>query len=1107
MRIWTRFAFLALALVSTGCIRPADPAAMLSEQADPATLGMIEQAGDRVALVLVLRPARWAALGSTLRSLLGGAIPAWMDRALDAPDALAAVDAALQDTPFRPGGLEGLDLTRPIVAGLFEPRLNDLVLAARAVVPGPPELLAKGVEGVRHRVLLPATHAETLRDSLVRLAGRFGLKPEIEEAGDGRVVFALPDARGFVALVPGTGPKPVLRVELLTNEHIPYQTRKKRHAAWLAMLDEPTDEGRTPLTPARVFAASRSDLLVLHVRPWVLRDLAGQMGTRMLVQALEQANPAYKQMLLAKGLSEAAKSTLLMSPAGAEIDDMALALDLDRGLRLSACMSLTAEGARILRAGVDRGRLPLQAEQKPHLSTFWSRLDTGAMLAAASTPPALAGAGELAVLSDTIMECGPLCTLHLGGRTPFGLLKTVLELTEQDLTGLPPGALSVALKDLRQSPRERPLQLAAAATYRQAAGVRQVRQALAALEKNMGDKPRVRLFVEPQDEAQVVKLGIGIDPRQVFGSRTVAPPDDVIAAITVDLGMIANLVARQSPEAAAVLDQLDDLRARSRLAGRAVIGEMLVGMKNGEPLAYNATGDYRRFDWETPGAAEAGTRGAGCMREVTRSMIEGFGALAYAAPEQRSLLMARLLEEIEEPLACAAGEPDTRERARKTRRLLVLYVADLLLDDFHQERALQVLDRACRQGHDRVCRKADAVRSLPAIEPAAVEAPCPLEHPGGVRMVRVPTRDRAASLPDYQDALDKDEPPLLAVDKAVRFERLAGVIDRLAPDHAEAGLLVRGGYGRPGVIRVGLSGGACGKGSQARRGDQPDAKKNTDHPPALADFADEAQSPGRPRVVLVLSLEGEIGRLFFAHGPGMCFATGRDQTPDDCESLDALAEEIAQLRDAFPGGFRVYLDAEPDVAYARVVRVIAAVLCDREKNTYMQEHGTRLNLGPVPQGVLKKATTSPPGDTGHASEVEIGSLFNEASGLAGIGAGGHKGGGSGGKGPVRIRPGKTMVRGSLDKDVIRRVIRKSQNQVRYCYERALVNNPELAGRITVKFVISAEGNVIKAAIASTSLENEGVEKCVVRVVRRMRFPAPQGGGIVVVNYPFIFKAE
>jgi hypothetical protein len=34
-----------------------------------------------------------------------------------------------------------------------------------------------------------------------------------------------------------------------------------------------------------------------------------------------------------------------------------------------------------------------------------------------------------------------------------------------------------------------------------------------------------------------------------------------------------------------------------------------------------------------------------------------------------------------------------------------------------------------------------------------------------------------------------------------------------------------------------------------------------------------------------------------------------------------------------------------------------------------------------------------------------------------------------------------------------------------------------------------------------------VEGCIVRQIRRWRFPEPAGGGVVVVDYPFIFRSS
>jgi TonB family protein len=136
-------------------------------------------------------------------------------------------------------------------------------------------------------------------------------------------------------------------------------------------------------------------------------------------------------------------------------------------------------------------------------------------------------------------------------------------------------------------------------------------------------------------------------------------------------------------------------------------------------------------------------------------------------------------------------------------------------------------------------------------------------------------------------------------------------------------------------------------------------------------------------------------------------------------------------------------------------------------------------------------------------------------GTIGKGGGGGNGSGygrgAGGLGGRRARapdviPGQANVRGSLDKEIIRRIIRRHINEVKYCYESELVKKATLAGRIAVQFTIAASGQVIASVLQSTTMGNIRVENCVVQAVRRWEFPKPMGGGIVIVSYPFVFNA-
>lgn len=141
-------------------------------------------------------------------------------------------------------------------------------------------------------------------------------------------------------------------------------------------------------------------------------------------------------------------------------------------------------------------------------------------------------------------------------------------------------------------------------------------------------------------------------------------------------------------------------------------------------------------------------------------------------------------------------------------------------------------------------------------------------------------------------------------------------------------------------------------------------------------------------------------------------------------------------------------------------------------------------------------------------------------GLGGLGTIGKGGGGGSGSGYGRgagglggrrahapdVVPGTAQVRGSLDKEIIRRVIRRHLNEVKFCYEKELLRNASLYGRVMIQFTISGFGKVVASVVQNSTVNNPTVEQCIAGAVRRWEFPAPQGGGIVMVSYPFVLKS-
>jgi TonB family protein len=106
--------------------------------------------------------------------------------------------------------------------------------------------------------------------------------------------------------------------------------------------------------------------------------------------------------------------------------------------------------------------------------------------------------------------------------------------------------------------------------------------------------------------------------------------------------------------------------------------------------------------------------------------------------------------------------------------------------------------------------------------------------------------------------------------------------------------------------------------------------------------------------------------------------------------------------------------------------------------------------------------------------------------------------------PPPVVPGEVKLRGSLDREIVRRVVRQHLNEIRHCYQSELPRHPDLQGRVTVQFAILPTGQVAASSLESSSLGNARVELCVVQAVRRWTFPTPAGGGMVVAIYPFNF---
>lgn len=95
--------------------------------------------------------------------------------------------------------------------------------------------------------------------------------------------------------------------------------------------------------------------------------------------------------------------------------------------------------------------------------------------------------------------------------------------------------------------------------------------------------------------------------------------------------------------------------------------------------------------------------------------------------------------------------------------------------------------------------------------------------------------------------------------------------------------------------------------------------------------------------------------------------------------------------------------------------------------------------------------------------------------------------------------------GSLDPAAIAAVVRRRLAAIKGCYERSLNRNPDLQGKITIRFTIGPTGAIVDISAESNTMGDDGVAQCIISRMRGWRFPKPEGGS-VTVSYPFIFTA-
>jgi hypothetical protein len=153
------------------------------------------------------------------------------------------------------------------------------------------------------------------------------------------------------------------------------------------------------------------------------------------------------------------------------------------------------------------------------------------------------------------------------------------------------------------------------------------------------------------------------------------------------------------------------------------------------------------------------------------------------------------------------------------------------------------------------------------------------------------------------------------------------------------------------------------------------------------------------------------------------------------------------------------------------------------------------------------------GGGGAGETIGIGAPGTKGRG-GGLGGGSGYGAGAGNLGKkgdreVKVETGNATVLGSIDKELIRKVIQEHASQIRYCYEQELALNPRLQGKVSIRWIIEADGSATAAEVdgGATTLENGKIHECMMSRIQSWQFPKPKGGGQAVITYPWILRAS
>ena len=108
--------------------------------------------------------------------------------------------------------------------------------------------------------------------------------------------------------------------------------------------------------------------------------------------------------------------------------------------------------------------------------------------------------------------------------------------------------------------------------------------------------------------------------------------------------------------------------------------------------------------------------------------------------------------------------------------------------------------------------------------------------------------------------------------------------------------------------------------------------------------------------------------------------------------------------------------------------------------------------------------------------------------------------------PPAVKIGPPNTCGSdgvcLDKDLIRRYVRRNIEKISYCYEKQLLATPGLEGTVTATFTLNGNGHVVQSTATGVDAT---VSSCIAAENSNVQFPKVGDTGLYPIKYPFVLR--